>query len=94
MDLGSDILCCARTAKSYDVFVYMFIFLNYFSLIIFIIFASLYECKVLPGWDWQLWQMSQGAQGHFPSRSQSCCGEVWRHYVTESRGSKMTVAET
>jgi hypothetical protein len=23
-----------------------------------------------------------------PFRSQSCCGEVWRHYVTESRGIK------
>ena len=68
-------------------------FLNYFSLIIFIIFASLFECKALPGLDWQLWQMSQGAQvtsipfAELLWRSV----EALRHGI---EGNKMAVAET
>jgi hypothetical protein len=68
MDLGSDIpylMLRWGQRKPYDVSVYMSRFLNYFSLIIFIIFAFLFECKALPGLDWQLWQMSQGTKGHF-----------------------------
>ncbi len=54
MDLGSEIpylMLRWGQRKSYDVSVYMSIFLNYFSLIIFIIFALLFECKALPGLD-------------------------------------------
>jgi len=66
--------------KSYYVLVYMLGFLNYFSLIIFIIFASLFECKALPGLDWQLWQMSQG-HFHFVLRAavEKCGGITSRN---------------
>lgn len=63
MDLGSDIrsMCSAGNSENpMTSIVYMSRFLNYFSLIIFIFFAFLCECKASPGLDWQLWQMSQG----------------------------------
>jgi hypothetical protein len=91
MDLGSDIFCSARdNEKSYDVFVYIFIFLNYFSLIIFIIFASLFERKALPRLDAIVADVTRCTSISFAEL-------LWRSVEALRHGiewNKMAVAET